>query len=146
MNFARSHPQGGARDIHEFLHGHIHFAGREAIGQGTFAGDFSGPFLLLAHGRARHINGNISAADHNHLLSDGETVAQVHVQKKINALHDAVQVISWQIQLAAAVKAESEEYRLESLSAQVSQREVSSETRIQSKFGSEIENFSNLRL
>ena len=49
-------------------------------------------FHDLAGCGARHIHGDIAAADHNYLFADRELVAEIHVQQKINAFVNAVEI------------------------------------------------------
>ena len=49
--------------------------------------------LLLAHGGAGDVDGDVAAADDHDLLADGEAVAKIHVQEKIDAFHDAVEFV-----------------------------------------------------
>src|SRR5579859_224477 len=63
-------------------------------------GEIFGPVfrlhLMLAHhfaGRgASHVHGDVAAADHHNLFADRELVAKVHVQQKIDAFMNAIEI------------------------------------------------------
>ena len=94
----------------------------------------------------RHVHGHVAAADHNHLLADGELVAQIHVEQKIDALVDAIQINARNGEIAAAVRAHGDQHGVEALVAQVGNREVASGRVIELKRDvAGLENFSHLR-
>src|SRR6266849_3248414 len=146
MNFTSAHAQGGARDVQKFLHGHVHLALAQMIRKARPANGLGGEFLLLTHGGACNVNRYVTAADDNDLFADREAVAEVDVEKKVDALHDAVEFMARQIQVAAAMKAEGEQYSFVPLRAQVRERKIFSESRVQAQLRAEVEDLANLRL
>ena len=121
-------------------------AGSQFIGKSNGAFRAGRELLLFAHGGTRHVDGYVAAADDHHLFADGETVAKIYVQKKIDALHDAVQLMPRKIQVAAAVQAEREQHGFVTLAAEIFQRKVTTEPHVEAKFRAQVENFANLRL
>jgi hypothetical protein len=66
------------------------------------------PGMLAQHFAGRgpgHIHGHVAAADDENLLADGEPVAEIHIEQKIDALVDAVQIHAGNGEVAAAVRA-----------------------------------------
>src|ERR1039457_4314432 len=76
--------------------------------------------------RTRNVHGHVAAADHNHFLADGELVAEVHVKQEIDAFVNAVEVNSWDGEIAAAMRSHGDEYSIEALVTQVGNGEVAS--------------------
>ena len=83
---------------------------------------------MLAHHfagrRAGHVHGHVAAADDDDLLADGELVAEVHVEQKVDALVDAVEIDAGNSQIAAAMCTHGDQHGVEALAAQVGDREV----------------------
>ena len=83
IHFARAHAQRRERDVDHLFRGDRGdvFGGRLGVldAAGMLLDDF-------ARSGAGHIHGDVAAANHNHFLADGELVAQIHVEQKIDAL------------------------------------------------------------
>ena len=73
----------------------------------------------FASRRTRHVHGHIAAADHNDFLADGELVAQIHVEQKIDALVNPVKINARNRKIAAAMRAHGDQHRIEALMAQI---------------------------
>ncbi len=100
----------------------------------------------FARRRTRHVHGDVAAADHNHLLADGELVAEIHVEQEIDAFVNAVQVHAGNGEIAAAMRAHGDQDRVEALMAQVGNREVASRSLIELESNvAGCENFPHLR-
>ena len=67
----------------------------------------------LAGCGAGHIHGHVAAADDQNLFADGEPVAEIYIEQKIDALIDAVEIHAWNRQVAAAVRADRNEDGIE---------------------------------
>src|SRR5579859_8168005 len=91
-----------------------------------------GPFfsrnLMLPHhftsGGARYVHSDVAAADHNNFLADGEFVAKIYIEKKVDAFIDAIQIDSGNRQVAAAMRAHGDEHSVEALRAQFLNRKI----------------------
>ena len=100
----------------------------------------------FASRRTRHVHGHVAAADHDHFLADSEFVAEIHVEQKIDAFVNAIEINSWNAEIAAAMRAHGHQHRIESLMAQVGDREVASGRLIELKSDvAGLENFPYLR-
>ena len=89
MHFLRAQAQCGERDVHHFAGGHgidVLLRRLEVFHAGGMLADH------LARCGAGHIHGHVAAADHKDLLADGELVAEIHIEQKIDALVDAVEI------------------------------------------------------
>ena len=135
MHLARAHSQGRSRCVHEFLHGHVRLAGSQLVRQHDVGHVGHQLLLLLAHGRTRHVDGHVAATDHNYPLAHFKAVSQIHIQKKIDSFNYTVQVISWKIQLAAPVQPERHQHRFETLTLQVSERKIPTQSDVQLQLG-----------
>src|SRR5215472_4336820 len=87
--------------------------------------------ILTSRAPIRSAESDISPADYNHLLADGELVSEIHVQKEINSLVNAVEIYAGNTQVATAVGANREQNRVESLVPQIGEVEVASRCMIQ---------------
>src|SRR5579859_191731 len=118
VNFTCTQAQRGKRYVHHLM--------------GSYRTDVLGPFFswnlvlpdYFTSSGAGHVHGHIATADDNHFLADGEFVAQVHVQKKINAFMDAIQIDAGNRQVAAAMRAYGDEHGIEALRAEVFHGEI----------------------
>ncbi len=63
----------------------------------------------------RHVHGDVAAADHDDFLADGELVAEIHVEQKIDAFVDAVEIDAGNGEVAAAMRADGDQHRVEAL-------------------------------
>src|ERR1035437_7971596 len=79
-----------------------------------------------ADGRARHINGYVTAAHHNHALPKFNLKSEIDVNEKIDAVVNACQVRSRNVQLAAFVEPGGEKDRIE-LRPQIAEGDVASQ-------------------
>ena len=85
------------------------FSGRLSI--------FHATSMLLDHfagRRACYVHGDIAATDHDNFFPDGELVAEIHVEQKVHAFVDPVEIDSGNAEIAAAVRAHGDEDRIES--------------------------------
>ena len=101
--------------------------------------------MLLHHfasGGASHVHGDIAAADHNDFLADGELVSEIYVEQEIDAFVNAIEIDSRDAEIAAAVRADGDQHRVESLASQIGDREVASGSMIQ--FESDVARLQNL--
>ena len=144
IDFASAQAQRGAGNIRQFLHGDLQFAGRQAVGQQRGAQSFERQALLLANRGARHVDGYVPAADDHYFLADAEAVTQVHVQQEVNSFDHAIQIVAGQWKIAAAVQAHCQKERLITLGAELCQRNVLAQTRIQAEFHPQFEDFTHL--
>ena len=89
VHLACAHAQCGERDVDHFPRGHGGDVLRRRL-------DFLHAASMLlndfARGRARYIHGNVAPTDHDDFFADGEFVAEVHVQQKIDALVNAIEI------------------------------------------------------
>ncbi len=106
--------------------------------------------MLLDHfaGRgASHVHGDVAAADHDYFLADGELVAEIHVEQKVDALVDAVEIDAGNGEIAAAMRANRDQHGIETLPAQIGNREVAAGRVIQlERDVAGLENLADLRL
>src|SRR5208282_3347217 len=92
------------------------------------------------------VNRDVAAANHDHFFTNFKAVAQVHVEKKIDAFDHAVEFVAGEIQVAAAVQTEGHENSLITLAAQIFQGEVAAQAHVEFQLGPEIQDFADLRL
>ena len=85
----------------------------------------------LAGRGASHVHGDVAAADHDDFLADGELVSEIHVEQEVDALVHAVEIDAGNTEIAAAMRADGDQHRVESLPAQIGDREVASGGMIQ---------------
>ena len=78
--------------------------------------------LRLADDRARHVEGDVAAADDDDFAAERHAETQVDVQQELNRPQHAVELHAFDGQLAALVRADAEEHRLVALLLQVRQR------------------------
>ena len=103
--------------------------------------------LLPAQGRPRHVDRDVAATDHHYFLADREAIAEIDIEQEVDSLDHSVQFVAGNLQIAAAMQAERQQYRLVALRAQVRTSEKSRpEARVQPQFRPEIEDFADLRL
>ncbi len=69
----------------------------------------------FARSGASHVHGHIAAADDQHFLPDGELVAEIDVEQKIDALVHAIEVHAGNGEVAAAMCADRQQHRIEAL-------------------------------
>ena len=100
----------------------------------------------LPHDRARDIEGHIAAANHDHLAVQIDLVAEVDVEQIVNRAKRAVQVHAFDVQLAALVRADGEEDRLEAILFETGQGEIAAEPAVQFDLHSQVNDRLNLRL
>jgi hypothetical protein len=79
---------------------------------------------------AGHVHGHVAAADHQDLFSDGEAVAEIDVEQKVDALVNAVQVYAGDGEIAAAVRAHGDQHRVE-VTAQIGNGEIAAGCMVQ---------------
>ena len=121
IHFARAHAERGKRNVDHFLCGdssHI-FRGRFGI--------LHAACVLTNHfarGRAGYVHGDVTAADHDHFLADGEFVAEIHVEQEVDAFVHAIEIDPGNAEIAAAMRAHGDEHGVESLTAQIGNGEV----------------------
>ena len=96
----------------------------------------------LSCGRASHVHGDIPAADHYDFLADGELVSKIYVQQKIDAFVNPVEIDSGNAQIAAAMCADGDQYRVKALAPQIGDHEVSSGCMVQ--FERDVASFEDL--
>ena len=60
-----------------------------------------------------HIHGYVAAADDENLLADGEGVAEIHIEQKVDALVDAVEIDAGNGEIAAAMSANCDQDGIE---------------------------------
>ena len=119
--FLRAHAQRGERDVDHFFGGdggHIFFGGRRL--------PRSPPDMLaqdFARGRARHVHGDVAAADDEHVPADGELVSEIDVEQEIDAAVYAIQIHAGNGEVAAAVRADGQQNGVESLPPQFGRSE-----------------------
>src|SRR5579859_4596902 len=112
VNFTCTQAQRGKRYVHHLM--------------GSYRTDVLGPFfcrdfVLADHftrGRTGDVHGHVTAADHNNFFADGELIAQVHVQQKINAFIDAIQIDAGNGKIATAMRAHRDEHGIKALRAE----------------------------
>ena len=143
VHFARAHAQRGKRNVDHLLSrdGGDIFVGRLEIFDafGVLLDDFT-------RRGAGNIHGDVSTADHDDFLADGELVSEVHIQQKVDALVNAVEINSGNAEIAAAMSADGEEHGIEALASQIGNRKVSSRRMIQLEGNvAGLENLSDLR-
>src|SRR5216684_4226787 len=105
---------------------------------------------MLAHyfarRRASHVHSDVAAADYDHFLADGEFVAQVHIEQEVDAFVHAIEVNARDAEIAAAMRADGDEYSIEPLAAQIGNREVAASRVIQfERDVASLKNFAHLR-
>ena len=71
----------------------------------------------FARGRPGDIHGDIAATDYQDLLPDGELVAEIDVQQKLDATMHAIEINTRDREVAAAVRTDCDQYRVEPLGA-----------------------------
>src|SRR5579864_5452202 len=95
--------------------------------------------------RASHVHRHISAADYDHLLADGELVAQIHVEQKVDAFVNSVEIDAGNAEIAAAMRADCQQHRVESLAAKISDGKLAPRRMIQFQRNvAGLENFADL--
>ncbi len=80
-----------------------------------------GELLLFTHGGTRHVDRHVASANDDDLLADGEAIAKIDVEKKIDPLHDSVQLVPRKVEVAAAVQSKREQHSFVALPAEVFQ-------------------------
>src|SRR5271169_275804 len=105
MHFAGTHAQGLAGNVHELFHDNVRFAGIQPVGENYTRDASHKLLLLLPHGGARNVDSHIPATNNHHSFSNGKAVTQIDVEKKINALNDAIELMPGKIEVPAAVQA-----------------------------------------
>ena len=143
VDLARSHAQRGERDVHHF----VRSDGRDVV----FGRDAAVRVARvlpqhLARRGARHVHGDIAAADHHHSLADAEPVSEVRVQQKVDALEHTVQLDAGNREIAAAMRAHRDHHGVESIAAQAGDGEIAPRRLIQlQRDVAQIENLAYLR-
>ena len=69
----------------------------------------------LARGGPSHVHGDVAAADDHYFLADRELVPEVDVEQEIDALVDAIEIDAGNAEVAAAMRADGDQYRVEAL-------------------------------
>src|SRR5476649_208909 len=143
-HFARPHAQRRKRDVHHFMARH----GRDIALARHLA--FSSPGMLLQHfasGRARHVHGDIAAANDDDFFSDVEPVPEIGVEQEIDSFVNAVQIHSRYGKIAAAVGANRDHDRIESLRTQSGNRVIAAGGTVQFQGDvADFEDFADLRI
>jgi hypothetical protein len=104
--------------------------------------------MLAQHFACRgpsHIHSHVAAADDDNLLADGEPVTEIHIEQKIDALVDSVQIHAGNGEVAAAVRADCDQNGIE-VSPQIGDGEIAAGRMVQ--FQSDVaggENLAHLR-
>ena len=100
----------------------------------------------FARGRAGHVHGHVAAADHDHFLADGEFVAEVDVEQKVDAFVHAIEIDTGDAEIAAAMRSHGDKHGVEALAAQIGNREVAAGRMIQlQRDVAGLENLAHLR-
>src|SRR5579859_2737092 len=141
-----AHAQRSAGDVHKLFHRDVHLAFRQMFGKDACFFSFCAALVLLAHRRSCDINRDIASTDHDNLFADGKAIAKIDVQEEIDALHDSIQLVTRQIQIAASVQTERKQDGFVALALQVFEREIATEAGIQTQFRPEVENLAHLCL
>src|SRR5581483_621251 len=105
--FTCAHAQCRKRDVYHFLR-------RDRRNILSRRLEIHDPSCMLTHhfagSGAGDIHGDISAADHNHLLADGELVSEIYVQQEIYAFVDAIEIDARNAEIAAAMGAHCDQH------------------------------------
>ena len=88
-------------------------------------------FENFARRRARHVHRNIPAANDDDLLPDRELVSQIHIEQKINALVDSVEIDPWNAEIAAAMRSDGDQHGVEALPPQFGNRKIATGSVVQ---------------
>src|SRR6266567_5313780 len=105
MHFTSAHAQRLTGNVHELFHGDVHLAGSQLVWKAPAGFSARCELLLFTHSRTRHVDRYVASANDYNLFADGEAVAEIDVQKKIDAFHDPIQLMTRKIEVAAAVQA-----------------------------------------
>ena len=102
-----------------------------------FRGSYFAGLVMLAQHFARggpsDVHRDIAAADDQHSLPDGEFVAEVYVEQKLDAAMHAVQINTRYRQVAAAMCANRDQHCIEALPPQLANGEVASRCKVQAQ-------------
>ena len=134
VDFRHAFADGFARHIEREAHfvGRFGLAGGQLFQRGSglmqghaqFRLAHAGELLGLAHHRARDVEGDVAAADDHDLAAERDAKPEVDVEQKLDRAQHAVELHAFDGQLAALVRADAEEDRLEALLLQIGEGEV----------------------
>src|SRR5579872_1332713 len=128
MDFLRAQAEGGERDVHHLFSGDsadIRLRRFEVFDpRDMLADDFAGS-------RARNIHSDVTAADHDYFLPDGELVAQVDVEQEVDAFINAIKIDAGDGEITAAMRTDGEQNRIEAVMPQAGDGEIASSGMIQ---------------
>ena len=119
-DFASAHAQCRQRDVHHLVRSdglRVFFRGSHLARRVMLA-------QHLTRGRSRDVHGDVAAADDQHLLADGELVAEIDVEQKLDAAMHAIEIDTRYRQVTAAVCADRDQHRVEALPPQFADGEV----------------------
>ena len=121
VHFLRAHAKRGERDVDHFFRGD---GGDVLFGRRQFFHPRSMLTQHFASRRARHVHGHIAAANDQHISPNRELVSQVDVEQEIYSAVHAVEIHARDGQVAAAVCANGQQNRVESLLPKLGNLEV----------------------